>query len=567
MVPGAKAVAVVAVVLTAGCREPRVYEIEPEPNDLTAGSAEPFARYPTLDAPGRVTRGQEFALAVSLTESVVTPDVRVTEGGTDGGSAIDLSGLPASENQWTLDVVLAAPGFALRDGRNAAAITLPRVGDSTRAVFWLTAEEAETAEIERPIYVTFWHKNRFIAKAVRKLSVDEQAEPVTTAGADAGASIPPQKLTLDLAPVSADLTVIFIDNKNGTANVILGSPHIQYAHGSLPLDPANLRWIESQLQKITVHSTRGVKAAGEAAAPPRKELTLPLLEGFGRDLYTKVAPEIFKLAFWHLMDEHERAFDSIQIISDVTGIPWELMRPSRPDGTDQQGFLGVEFRIARWHLNQVHSTLPSPPQTLAFRDLAAVAPVYSGGQNLPGQEAELIALAGVEGYRLVPGSLESFRALFASPPAGFVHFAGHGRVDSSSGINDFLLLLEDAEVDVSTFRGLFSKTSTTHPFVFLNACHLGGAQAVASFVNGWAPAVLEGGGSGYIGALWPVSDAGAAAMGAHFYHELDRALDEGPAAVGDVLRSGRSLFYEDGDPSFLAYVYYGDPNFVVERKH
>jgi hypothetical protein len=38
-------------------------------------------------------------------------------------------------------------------------------------------------------------------------------------------------------------------------------------------------------------------------------------------------------------------------------------------------------------------------------------------------------------------------------------------------------------------------------------------------------------------------------------------------AVGDVLRSGRSLFYEDGDPSFLAYVYYGDPNFVVERKH
>jgi hypothetical protein len=570
-----KAAILSAAAAAVSCRdpEPRDYEKElrserPSDEYSIAPSSEPFTRYPTIEGPDRAKEAQEFALTVSLTEDLVTPEVRVSEGGTEEG-AVDLSGLPASERGWSLDVVLEAPGFELRDGRNAAAIALPRDGDSTRAVFWLTPDEIEGAEKERSIYVLFWHQGRFLAKSVRKTTVVAAqtvgAESLSTASAG-DATPSPGAVPLSLSGQGADLTVFFIDNGNGTANVLLGSPHLQYAHSRLSVDPAHLRWIEAELQKIAAHGARGVAAANGTPPPPRKELTTPLLEGFGRELYTKVAPEIFKLAFWHLKDEHGRDFESIQIISDVTGIPWELMRPSRSDGTDEGGFLGVDFRIARWPLNRVHTTLPSPPSTLVLQDLVAVAPRYQEG--LPGQTVELRALSSVPGYREVPGRLESFRTIFANPPAGFVHFAGHGRAASSpAGITDFRLVLEDAEVDVSTFRGLFSPAATTHPFVFLNACHLGAAETIGNFVSGWAPAVLEGGGSGYIGALWPVGDAGAAAMGAHFYEVLDRSLEDGTAVVGDALKSGRKLFYQDGDPSFLAYVYYGDPNFVVERRN
>lgn len=37
--------------------------------------------------------------------------------------------------------------------------------------------------------------------------------------------------------------------------------------------------------------------------------------------------------------------------------------------------------------------------------------------------------------------------------------------------------------------------------------------------------------------------------------------EKGPVEVADVLRKVRRLFYEEGDPTFLAYVYYGDPDF------
>ena len=152
-----KQAAAVAVLLAAACVAP-----QSRVDQIDLGSAappeEPFARYPTLEAPQRVTARQEFALAVSLTESLITAGVRVAEGGTADELAVDLSSLPASE-KWTLDVVLAAPGFDLRNGRNFASIVLPNEGDSTRALFWITPQETGTATVEFLAYVYYGDPN------------------------------------------------------------------------------------------------------------------------------------------------------------------------------------------------------------------------------------------------------------------------------------------------------------------------------------------------------------------------------------------------------------------------
>jgi CHAT domain-containing protein len=71
--------------------------------------------------------------------------------------------------------------------------------------------------------------------------------------------------------------------------------------------------------------------------------------------------------------------------------------------------------------------------------------------------------------------------------------------------------------------------------------------------------VLEAGASGYVGGLWPLSDGGAADFAVHFYQLVINALETGSVSVADALRETRGLFFEKGDPTFLAYVYYGDP--------
>ena len=126
--------------------------------------------------------------------------------------------------------------------------------------------------------------------------------------------------------------------------------------------------------------------------------------------------------------------------------------------------------------------------------------------------------------------------------------------------------MENDDIDLLTWRGLVSSGSHGHPLFFFNACEVGQAQHVANFVDGWAPGVLEAGAGGYIGGLWALDDQGAAEFASHFYNRLREALAANRAApVADVLRETRQQFYENGNPTFLAYVYYSDPNLRVVK--
>lgn len=105
-----------------------------------------------------------------------------------------------------------------------------------------------------------------------------------------------------------------------------------------------------------------------------------------------------------------------------------------------------------------------------------------------------------------------------------------------------------------------SQSSGQHPLIFFNACEVGQSYQIANFVEGWAPALLESGASGYIGGLWPIGDKGAAEFAINFYTNLEKGLQQGPVKIAEALRKTRRLFCETGDPTFLSYTYFGNPN-------
>lgn len=517
------------------------------------------SRYPTLECPDRVRADVEFALQVSLTESLLTPQVEVMSG----------EGPKLQVPVGVLDVVLSAPAFEFRDGVNTAAITVRRQGDSTPAVFHLRALPDEAAQ--RPIYVTFWHKGGFVGKVMRHVEVlpavaVAPGTPPETPETGRLTQGRPLRLLTDIEV--PDLTLYVTDYQNVAGetqlHLIVASPELATTDGwSVVPDGAN-QWLRSQFALVASRSTRGI-AFSEAEPSSSAQATVDLMRGFGRELYKRYAPKAFKRAFWKLQDLLGDGFETIQVYAKNPNLPWELMLPAREDGSDEQDFLGVRFRIARWHIlaDDDMGSMEIPPRDLTIRELVVVAPEYAR-DPLPSQQDELKALEAFAGYRRVPGNYAAVRELFNDLPNGIVHFAGHGEVRrSAEGAFEYSIRLEDGLLDLLAWRGFAHAQEGRHPVFFFNACDVGQASRVANFVDGWAPAVLEAGASAYISGIWPLGDRGASDFAARFYQELDERSRTSAVPLTEVLRDTRKQFYETLDPTYLAYVYYGDANFRV----
>jgi CHAT domain-containing protein len=116
------------------------------------------------------------------------------------------------------------------------------------------------------------------------------------------------------------------------------------------------------------------------------------------------------------------------------------------------------------------------------------------------------------------------------------------------------------------WRGLPNAKSAERALYFFNACDVGQAESIAGVVEGWGPAVLAKGASGYIGGLWPLRDEPASRFAIAFYQIIAQELQQNKAAlVADALAQARRLVYETGDPTYLAYAFYGDAQLEFVR--
>jgi len=566
-----------------------------------------ITRYPTIESPTTVQVERIFQILVSLTGDQITPETEIKH--TDKTVAVTEDGkismrFPAYQEEWEIDIVMTSSDFAFPKGYTGS-ILLPKNGDSTPALFHLKAKPITTPRKTSKIYATLWHEGAYLARIFREIQIvnpkairtTARAAPVQADFAEASLRTaaaqsrhpslalqedPPDELAktdpvqLNFALDPPDLTVFVIEDKKPDGSVEAQiqiysqflRPPVMIQYEPVPSDLK--KWLQNYYAKFARHSRRSkvIYGAGGSENTPRtsKAQVSSLMRGFGKQLYHKFAPSAFKQAFWELSNRLGSEFDSIQILSNNPRLPWELMLPVRNDGSEERTFLGLEFKIGRWHIGGRSGLTSRPGQSIAFEKLVVIAPKYQGVRALPGQIQEIDVLKKLSGYSRLKGDFQSLEALFADLPQGIIHFAGHGIIHENDGASDFAILLEDAELDVMAWRGLVSTGRQTSPFFFFNACDVGQSRRVANFVDGWAPAVLETGASGYIGALWPLGDKGAAEFAEIFYQLLTSRLANSPASVSDVLREARRGFLENGDPTFLAYIFYGDPNLRFARR-
>jgi CHAT domain-containing protein len=269
------------------------------------------------------------------------------------------------------------------------------------------------------------------------------------------------------------------------------------------------------------------------------------------------APKRFKEAFWLLHDSGQTP-RTLYVVSDEKSIPWELMVPRRRTaaGVEILDPLGVQLAVGRWHRN----TLVSPTQQIRLRSSYVLAPRYTGGRQLAFSAAEAAYVCEhFNGERIDPVRFEHLEAVLASGGADLLHFVCHGESDRS-GVP--VLLLEEPDLldaqQVRAMRGFSAAFRDHKPLVFLNACEVGRPVQGLLGASGFARSFIDLDASGVIGTLWSVDDRIAHDVAMQFYGQL---LDDRAVSFAEALRRIRAKAFEaDGDDSYAAYCFYGDPS-------
>jgi CHAT domain-containing protein len=281
-------------------------------------------------------------------------------------------------------------------------------------------------------------------------------------------------------------------------------------------------------------------------------------------------PERLRRALW----TNRKHISAVQVLSEDTSIPWEMMFLSDPDrqDVDGEGFL-AEFGVIRW----LHDT-QWPPTRLSIRPerVRYVVPTYPVPEYvLPEAQKERDVLA-----HMFPGSvqLEADSVLLDAQlrrpgPIDILHVSGHGLSTVGNVIQASLLMTgrvdpqgryEPDELTDSIVKTALAFEPNSQPIVFLNACQAGRSGNSMVGVGGFAGAFLKPtsnrGAGAFIGAQWSVGDATALTFATTFY----QSLLAGQTLVA-ATRAARTAAKAAGELSWLSYTVYGDPAAVAVR--
>jgi hypothetical protein len=524
----------------------------------------PFSAYPALTAPERVDSKQTFQLDIGLSATPVA--------GVAGGR---VTGTVPLEFEFALQIV--ADGFYAPDGTRATLEVRRDAFEQARASVKLVAPEVgEGSSRQSTLEVLFLFEGNLCGRALRTIAVGggraTAAAPETTTS----------RTSVSIPDVAApDLTVMIHRGNNETR--LLWTFVTPHAVPGLPADA-----VPHQLENESAESF-ALKRVRNLSDWDRNPLSAAKLVGIAEEISRSMPNEFWVVldAIWEQKQAVGESAPSLLIVSEDPYVPWELAattedyaRPERID-TAKPPFLGAQLRVGRW----------IPPVSTPFGgDVPSLPPKARAVVE------EMVVFAGdydalVSGQRSLPQAIEEGRKLALRYDAiereavlhdvtalinddilergdrvkvDAIHFACHGEVSADPRHNGIVLSDRVVRLGADMISGS-AIGATSDPFVFVNACQLGvETEGLDGNHGGLAGAFLDQGATGFVAPLWNIEDAVAQEVALEFYESV---YDE-KAPVAEALSELRSRFDVDSPrprASYLAYVYYGHPDLIIDK--
>jgi hypothetical protein len=468
-------------------------------------------RYLVGRFPDTVRPGQVFSLLVSVARSVGAPP--------EGSAPLKPFEVPASGRQ--LMLLIDAPGLRVL-GQRRQMVLVPPGGDSEPVKFDLIGDKPGPQRMS----VTAWDGGSYLGELAIEISVerDSPARPDRTEISEARAERTDGEVTLlvryDPHQMAYRFEFIDVDYPDEVTSQLVYDP-----------GPA----VERLIRRLDALAD---DTAGYSAAATRAYLV-----NEGVTLWQELVPEQLRSQFW----ERQRRITQLTILTNRDVVPWELLHPK--DRGHDAGFLVEQFPVTRAIYGHARQ------RRLRLHPARFVVPPNSPADA----QAEARALARLLGTRLTTVSeLMPLLQLISKGRFGLLHFACHNRFDPGDG--------SSIKLD-SHFTPTFLATAASdqtlakaRPIVFINACRSLGQVPSYNKLDGWADKFLRAGAAAFIGSLWDVSDG----MAREFAQELYQRLAGGDPMGTAVMAARHAAAAQPGDPTWLAYAVYGDPQARIE---
>jgi len=371
-----------------------------------------------------------------------------------------------------------------------------------------------------------------IVKSVEKIA---PASPVTAT----------TKYPLDTSTVAPDLSLLIIETggkKNFKYEVILESiaANIPYTR----VGPIKFKGDPETKFRATFEEIENTHASPEVIEEN--------LMAKGRSLYDELFSSKLKEIYWNIHNK----IKSIRIISEEPWIPWEIIKPwRRVNGkSEEDGFLCEQYSFSRWLEGQ---------RFQKKNQLIKIKLVVPYDTNLQGAQVEadwIIKFAESIKFDVsIDSSYEQVMSSLKNDDFDLLHFSTHGKYNKINPNMSQLFLENKLILKPENITGLATNFGQSHPVIILNACQTGEQGFSLTGIGSWAKQFLEAEASAFIGTLWSVNDSTALRFTQMFYQKIANGV-----SLDDAVKESRNLARQRGDPSWLAYTLYAQPNSKIK---
>ncbi len=384
--------------------------------------------------------------------------------------------------------------------------------------------------------------------------VNVKVEPVAVASPARGAKAPPPDLELRVMLSAEETELRYYLHSPGDSDYNFKSV------GRVDLKADPLTFLKGTFDRLSTLA----KQSTEARTPAQSAGAIQELANIGRNLFENLFPQdtsIFKQEYGKFRLKYRGK--SLLITSDDPWIPWEMVRPYLADDDGNVLYddppLCEWFQVSRWLAGR------GAPDQLKMQQGVWVAPP----DNLQAAQDESDYFAGLqrrEWQVSLTGPLSTLADVknrFQDGGTQFFHFACHGNFNTDDPNESKLKLAGDFLSPKDISGPLQAGLRKARPVVFLNACYGGRVGVGLTQLGGWAQRFIDSGASAFIGSLWEINDALAARFAREFYDRLwgVNVFAGKPQPLGQAFYEARMAIKtaDEANPTWLAYVLYGDP--------